>query len=231
MTIVADDNQRALVVEQKLLEPVDAVDVEVVGRLVEQQALGLAKQRLRQQHTQLGTTRDGAHRPLVQVGGDAQTIEQFRGVGVGDVAVFFADDPLEIAEFHAHFFGEFFAVFSALEDRVFLFDGLPQALVAHHHDVEDTVVLVGVLVLAQDRRLLRPADRALHRVGVTGEELHERRLAGAVWSGEAKTPPGRKRHGDVFEKRAATIGLGNVVDGKHGSVPSRVVRNVIDGLA
>ena len=38
---------------QHALEPADAVDVEVVGRLVEQQDVRIAEQRLREQHAQL----------------------------------------------------------------------------------------------------------------------------------------------------------------------------------
>ena len=47
---MGDEHDRARVVGEKRLEPVDRLDVEVVGRLVEQQQVGLADQRARQQH-------------------------------------------------------------------------------------------------------------------------------------------------------------------------------------
>ncbi len=66
MPIVRDDDQRAVVAAEELLEPVDRVEVEVVGRLVEQQRLGMAEERLRQQHAHLLSALQLAHRPLVQ---------------------------------------------------------------------------------------------------------------------------------------------------------------------
>ncbi len=51
--VVRDDDRRALVILEELLEPADRQDVEVVGRLVEQQRVGLGRQHLRQQHAQL----------------------------------------------------------------------------------------------------------------------------------------------------------------------------------
>ena len=48
--VVRDEDERAAVVRQKALEPGDGVDVQVIGRLVEQQHVGLGHQRARQQH-------------------------------------------------------------------------------------------------------------------------------------------------------------------------------------
>ena len=53
VAVVRDDDQRAVVADEELPQPVDRVEVEVVGRLVEQQRLGMAEQRLRQQHAHL----------------------------------------------------------------------------------------------------------------------------------------------------------------------------------
>ncbi len=45
---MGDDEDRAAARREVVREPVDALDVEVVGRLVQQQQLGVAEQRLRQ---------------------------------------------------------------------------------------------------------------------------------------------------------------------------------------
>ena len=42
VAVVRDDDHRAVAVVEHVLEPADGVDVEVVGRLVEQQDVGLA---------------------------------------------------------------------------------------------------------------------------------------------------------------------------------------------
>ena len=51
--VVGDEDERAAVAEQEVLEPADRLDVEVVGRLVEQQDVGLGDERPGQQHAPL----------------------------------------------------------------------------------------------------------------------------------------------------------------------------------
>jgi hypothetical protein len=48
--VMAHEQQRARIFEQKLFEPFDGCNIQVIGRLVEQQHLGLRHQRARQQH-------------------------------------------------------------------------------------------------------------------------------------------------------------------------------------
>jgi hypothetical protein len=49
VAVVGDGDERPVVLAQELLQPADGVDVQVVGRLVEEQGLGVAEERLRQQ--------------------------------------------------------------------------------------------------------------------------------------------------------------------------------------
>ena len=51
--VVRHEQQRAAVAQQELFQPGDGVDVEVVGRLVQQQDVGVAHQAARQQHAAL----------------------------------------------------------------------------------------------------------------------------------------------------------------------------------
>jgi hypothetical protein len=50
MAIVRDDDQRAVVVNEEFAKPVDRVEVQMVGRLVEEERLRMTEQGLRQQH-------------------------------------------------------------------------------------------------------------------------------------------------------------------------------------
>ena len=64
--IVSHEHHRAAVVGEKGLEPGDRLDVEMIGRLVEQQQIGLADERPRQQHAALPSARqrvDNRRRP------------------------------------------------------------------------------------------------------------------------------------------------------------------------
>ena len=77
-----DDDQRAVVAAEELLEPVDRVEVQVVGRLVEQQRLGMAVERLRQQDAHLLSALQLAHLPLVQRVRDVEALQQDRGIAL-----------------------------------------------------------------------------------------------------------------------------------------------------
>jgi hypothetical protein len=194
--VVRDDDQRAVVAEQELLEPLDRLEVEVVRRLVEQERLRVAEQRLRQQHAHLLPALELAHLPLVQVIGDIEPLEQDRRVALRAVAILLADDALQLAEAHAVFVGHLgFGV-----QRLALLERLPQPMVAHDDGVDDAVVVEGVLVLPEHAELAGAAHRAPLRLQLTREQLHERGLAGPVRSRQAVPIPGRERRRHVLEQ-------------------------------
>ena len=56
VTVVGHGNDRALILLQVLLQPVDGLGIEVVGRLVEQQDVGFLQQQAAQSHTAALTT-------------------------------------------------------------------------------------------------------------------------------------------------------------------------------
>ena len=131
--VVRDDDERAVVALEERLQPVDRVEVEVVRRLVEQQRFRAAVERLRQQHAHFLAALELGHLPLVQRVGDVEALQQHRGVALGRVAVFLADDALELAETHAVVVRH---VGLGVE-RVAFLERVPQPLVAHDDGVDD----------------------------------------------------------------------------------------------
>ena len=75
-------NHRALEVQEEVLQPVDGVDVQVVGGLVHHQQVGVAEQRLGQQHLHLETGVQGGHVVVVQLGAQPQTLEDAAGIAL-----------------------------------------------------------------------------------------------------------------------------------------------------
>ena len=96
--VVGDDHRAAGVAGQELLQPADGEDVEVVGRLVEQQHVDAAHQHLRQEDAQLETARQRRQRRAVKPGRDRQPLEHLAGAGLQCVAVVRGDDVLEIPQ-------------------------------------------------------------------------------------------------------------------------------------
>ena len=169
-----DDDHRRLAVVEHVFQPADGVDVEVVGRLVEQQDVRVGKQRLHQQHAQLPARCHLAHRAVVFLDRDADAEQQFAGACLGRVAVVLGELRLEFGGVHV-------VVFRRVRigvDRVALAHAGPHLGVAHQHHVEHALVLVGELVLAQvgHALVLFLRDVAGRRLQCAAKDLHQRRF-------------------------------------------------------
>ena len=196
---------------KEVLQPVDGVEIEVVGGLVEEQGFGLAEESLRQQDADFLAALQLAHLALVQLFGDVEAVEQDGGIALGGVAVFVADDAFELAEAHAVGVGHL----GLLVDAVALFEGGPEGLVAHDDGVDDAIGVEGELILAQNAEFARADDGALLRVELAGEDLHESGLAGAVGAGEAVAAAGHEADAHVFEEHLRAVAHGDVADADH----------------
>ncbi len=86
-----DHDEHAFIAVQELLQPMDGVQVKVVGGLVQEQRLRMPEQGLRQQHADLLPALQLSHLALVQRLGDVEPVEQHRGIALSCVAVFFGD--------------------------------------------------------------------------------------------------------------------------------------------
>ena len=98
VAVVRDGDERAVVADEEVLQPEDGVEVEVVGGLVEKQRLRLAEEGLGEQDADLLAALQLGHLALVQRVGDVEALQEDCGVGLGLVAVLFADDAFELAE-------------------------------------------------------------------------------------------------------------------------------------
>ncbi len=196
--VVRDDDHRRLALVQHALEPANRVDVEVVGRLVQQQHVRVREQRLRQQNAQLQPGRHLAHRRRVQLARDSYAQQQLAGARLRGVAVVLGELRLEVGRAHVVLFGRV----GVGVDRVALGHRLPHLAVADHHHVEHAQVLEGELVLAQLAQSLVRVEHhvARARLEVAAEDLHERRLAGTVRADQAVAVAVAELDGDVLEQ-------------------------------
>ena len=96
--VVRDGNDGAVVAVEKVLEPVDRFEVEVVGGLVEEERFRVAEEGLGEEDADLLAALQLGHLALVELVWDVEALEQDGGVGLGLVAVLVADDAFEFAE-------------------------------------------------------------------------------------------------------------------------------------
>src|SRR5450755_1255198 len=195
MAIVGDHDQHAFILVQEILQPVDGIEIEVVGGFVEQQRLRMSEQSLRQEDADFLSAWQLRHLALVLRVGNIEALEQNRGVAFGGVAIFLADDAFEFAELHAVGVGHL----RLRVDDFTLFERGPQALVAHDHGVDYAIFIESELILAQDAELAGTDDGSLLGIQFAGQKLHEGRLAGAVGAGEAIAFPRNKAGGNFVK--------------------------------
>ena len=213
--VVRDGDDGAVVAIEEVLEPVDGLEVEVVGGLVEEQRFGVAEEGLGEEDADLLAALQLGHLALVELVGDVEALQEDGGVGLGFVAVFVADDAFEFAEAGAVFVGHL----GLGVDDLALFEGGPEGLVAHDDGVDDAVGVELVLVLLEDADLFWANDGALLGVDLAGEHLHEGGFAGAVGAGEAVAAAGGKGDGDILEEELRAVAHGDIGDRDHGVLP------------
>ena len=213
MAVVRDDDQHARVLVQIILQPVDGIEVQVVGRLVEQQRRRIAEQGLREEHADFLAALQLAHLALVQRRFDAEAVEQDRGVRLRGVAAFVADNSFEFAEAHAVLVGQLLVRFGV--KHIPFLESLPQRGVAHDDRVDDAKFVEGKLVLPQNAQLLWPRDRTFRRFDISFQNLHQSGLAGAVRAGDGIAAPFEERAGDVLEQDPGGVAHSDVIKRKH----------------
>lgn len=85
--VVRNHDQRARIAMQPVFEPDDGVEVQVVGRLVEQQQVGAAHQRLSQVQAHAPAAGEACHRQARLLEREAQAEQQRFGARRGGIAV------------------------------------------------------------------------------------------------------------------------------------------------
>ena len=202
LAVVRDQQQRAGVLEQPLLQPQHRVQVEVVGGLVEQQQVGRAHQGAREVEAHAPAAGERRHGALVRLGRKAQAVQQAAGAGLGVVAVHLGEllvaggDRVVVLARHGVGLGPY--------DHC-------QRGVAAEHELDRGI--------GQRRRFLRDAGDA-HAAGqvevaLVGFHLAEdrgeqARLAATVAAHHAHAPAGVQGQVDVGQQQALAPAQGEI---------------------
>ncbi len=174
-----DDDDRAFIIRQKALQPLNGVNIQMVGWLIEKQDFRTAEQRLRQHNFDLFGIRAVAHRPIQNiVGVQAETLKQLGGVAVGIPAVQLGKLAFQLGG----------AVAVLLRKRIlgiqgilFLHD-LIQARITLNDGVQNGKFVKREVILPQDghAQIWRHLDRTGGWLQITGQHTQECGLTGTV---------------------------------------------------
>ena len=211
-----DDEDRAGEAGQELLQPGQAVEVEVVGRLVEQQDRRPREQDAGQQRARRLAARQRAERRVERHVGDAERGARAVELGLERPAAERAEALLRLAV-------------GGQRRRVGEQRFEPLELAVQPPDLAERGAEQAVDRQLRPRRLLGQVadpvsgperDRAALRSVDAGQQAQQRRLAGAVRAHEAHTPVARQGQAERFEDGVvAELGV-QIGCREHGVLPS-----------
>ncbi len=209
LAVVGDADQRAFVGLEPVLHPEHGVEVQVIGRLVEQHEVRAAHQRARQVQAHAPAAGEARDRLALLRAGESQAVQQSRGAAARGVAADGVEPVVDLAD--------------ALRVVALFGVGEPPLQVAK---LDVAVERVLDRKVGQGRRFLRHGGDAqvlghghLADVAVqlAEDRREQRRLAGAVAADQARVPAGIDRERDFLEQLARPAAESDVVEGKHAA--------------
>ena len=137
----------ARILHEEILQPLDGLHIQMVGRLVQQDDFRIAEQRLRQQHLHLLLGGQAGHRRIENIPGKSQPLDQAAHIGFRLPAVELSKLCLQLSGLDAVFLAE---VFFHIDCILFLHDFV-QAWVSLNHRIQHGELVVREVVLLQYR--------------------------------------------------------------------------------
>ena len=219
VSVMADDDDGVVEVGKEVFEPVHRLQIEVVRRLVQKQDVGIAEQRLGKQDADLEIVLDLLHLPVMQVGGDAKTVQHLRRLALGLPAS-------HLGELRLEFGGPETVLLAEVLLGVYLIPLLHhgiQLVVTHDDGLEYSILVECEVVLSEDRHSLARSDDHLSAVGLdlAGEYLHECGLSCSVGTDDAIAVARRELDVHVLEQYLGSIRKGNVASCNHQNSPKQ----------
>ena len=211
VAVVADQHDRPGVLRQELREPLDRREVEMVGRLVEQQHVGVLEQEPGEGHAHHPATAERADVAVHVAVSEAEAGQDAPRLRLEAVAAERLEPMLEPAVL-VHQLGELVVVGRLLE---LLLDVAHAPLDAAHlagagehvGERRPPAALGDLLAQVADDRVPGSRDRSAVGGLVAGDQLEQRRLAGAVRSDDREAPPGADHQADVAEQVLRRVAL------------------------
>ena len=155
----------------------------MVGRLVQEQDIRVAKECLGQEHPHLQGRVQLGHLLVVVFLADAQSVQELGRIGLGIPAIQLGKLRLQLTGTDAVLITEIRLGI----DGILFVHNIHQMLVAHDDSAEHLILVIGIMVLLQDGHALprRNVDGALGRLNITAQKLQESGFAGTIGTDDA----------------------------------------------
>ena len=210
---MAHNEHRMFEVREVFLQPGHRLHIQVVGRLVQQQVIGISIQSLCQHDTHLLLVVQFAHQHIVLVFLNAQAAQQGGRITLGIPTVQLGKLLLQFGHLHAVLVRK---IFFGIEGFTLLHD-VPQHRVAHHHRIHHRISIPLEVVLAKYRQAFARSQsyRPRCRLQLSGNRLEKSRLACTVGTDDTITIAAGKLQVDVVEQHPLTKLYRNIRNCNH----------------
>ncbi len=221
VAIVAGHHHRSGIVAQELLQPQDRFQIEIVGRLIQEERIGRLQENARQRHAHLPAARQLAHVVDHLIGRQPQAGEDGVRARLQLVAAELLIARLHLAEALDHLLRRILRhlqfqprqLFAEIGHLAGAGDGLGQDGAAAQ--------VAGVLTKVADGQLLGPLDAAVVGALLAGDETEQRGLARAVGPHQADFLARVDLKRRVDEQNLSAVLLRDVGKRNHGRVLAR----------
>ena len=222
LAVVAGHQQRALVAREEILQPDQAFEIEMVGGLVEQHAVGPHQQDAGERHAHLPAAGQLAHVAVHALLAEAQPRQHLPCPRLQRIAVELLEAPLDLAialDQGVHLVGLLRIGHIGLEPGDL--DGqLAHRPDAVHHGGDRALARHLADILAEIADGHAGLDRHLAVVGLllTRDHAEKRGFAGAVGPDQPRLLALLEAHRGVDEQDLMAVLLADVVESNHGGV-------------
>ncbi len=183
VTVMGNNDNGVLKASQEVLQPLNRSQIQMVGRLVQQQDIRIAKESLCQQHTNLQGRIHFGHLLVVIFFANAQTVQQLSSIGLSIPAVQLRKLSLQLTGTYAVLITE---IRLGINGILFVHN-VHQMLVAHNNGAEHLILVKGIVILLQYRHTLAwgNLNGAFGWLNIPAQELQESGFAGTVGTDNA----------------------------------------------
>ena len=190
---------RSKIVGKKILQPHNGVNIKTVGRLVQHDDIGIAKESLRQHDLDLFAFFQRPHYVPKLIVAHSKALEKLGNIRFSLPAVQLGKLCLQFRRANAVFFGEFFF----FVDGVLFLHDIVKLAVAHHHRVKHGVFVKGKVILTKHRHTDGVGNRYLARRGLqlAAKDLQKGGFSRTVGTDDAIAVSGGKFEVNVLEEK------------------------------
>ena len=207
VAVMADHDHGAGIVGQMVFQPQRAFEIEIVGRLVQQQQVWRREQRRRQRHSHAPAAGEFRARPRLIRGGKSKAAQDCRRAGRRGVGIDIDQPHLNLGDPVRIISG-----FGFMEQRVALQIGF-------QHDIDEALRAVRRLLRqAADAPTWRQGDAAGLDRQIAADRVKQRRFADAVAADEADARARHDLHRAVVDQEPPGNADRNIRDGKHAAL-------------